>query len=204
MVLPFAGVVLVLAILPGPTTAVVMRQALRSGRRGALATTAGGQTALLLWAVAAAFGLSALVAASQVAYHTLRIIGALVLVGLGLLSLLRSRRTVPHGDDGPMARVPTSGWRGYRIGLVTDLANPKAAVFAMSFLPQFVPPGAPVLGTTLLLGPVWVAVDATWYVILLSLVVRSRRLLDRSRGRLERASGLVLIGLGLRVALERR
>ena len=100
--------------------------------------------------------------------------------------------------------MPPSGWRGYRIGLVTDLANPKAAVCALSFLPQVVPPGAPVLGTTLLRGLVRVAVDATWSVILLSLVVRGRRLLDRSRGLMERASGVVLIGLGLRVALERR
>ena len=87
---------------------------------------------------------------------------------------------------------------------MTDLVNPKAAVFAMSFPAPVRPPGCARARHDPLLGLVWAAMDATWHVILLSLVVRSRRLFDRSRGRLERASGVVLIGLGLRVALERR
>ncbi len=79
-------------------------------------------------------------------------------------------------------------------------------MFALSFLPQFVPSRAPVLATTLLLGVVWVAVDTTWYVLLTSLIARSRFALTRAplRRWLERVSGSVLIGLGVRVALQKR
>ncbi len=209
--LAFAGVALVLAMVPGPATAVMVRQGLRGGPRAALATTAGAQVALAFWSVAAAFGLSALVAASQAAYDALRITGAAVLVVLGASSLLRSRGPGPVREDGRgqeagpgSERVP--GWRAFRVGVATDLANPKAAVFALSFLPQFVPAGAPVLATTLLLGLVWVAVDAAWYAVLTLLLARSRAVFARARvrRRLERVSGAVLIGLGVRVALQRR
>ncbi len=210
ILLPFAAAAFVLAIVPGPTTAVMMRQTLRSGRQAALATILGSQTGLLFWSGATAFGLSAVVAASQVAYDVMRVIGALVLVALGVQSLLRSRRSGSAVD--PTAASPGqaprqwSRWGAFRIGLATELGNPKAAVFALSFLPQFVPSRAPVLATTLLLGVVWVAVDTTWYVLLTSLIARSRFALTRAplRRWLERVSGSVLIGLGVRVALQKR
>ncbi len=86
--------------------------------------------------------------------------GAAVLLALGIASLRRA------GRDGALealvsgARPPASPWRGFATGIATDLANPKIAVFALAFLPQFVPAGAPVLSTTLVLGAVWVLVDA--------------------------------------------
>ena len=89
---------------------------------------------------------------------------------------------------------------------MTILANPKAAVFAASFLPQFVPAHAPMLPTLLLLSLTWVVMDTGWWVTLAWAVQRAQRVLTRPsvRQRLEQASGALLIGLGIRLALEHR
>lgn len=92
----------------------------------------------------AAFGLTALPAASQIAYDIMRIVGAVVLVVFGVQTLRNARRHKGAGaaDDGWQG-TRKSGRASYRDGLLLNLANPKAAIFAMSFLPQFVPAGAP-------------------------------------------------------------
>jgi threonine/homoserine/homoserine lactone efflux protein len=208
--LAFAGAAILLAMVPGPNTAVIFRQALRGGRSAAWAATAGIECGLLFWAVATAFGLSALVAASQVAYDVLRVAGAVVLLGLGAQALWRACRRAP--DEAPPAPeaeppgAPAGGWRSGWTGFVTTLANPKAAVFAVSFLPQFVPSGAPVRATLLMLAVVWVVVDGAWYVALSWALGRAKTVFARSQVRrwLEGISGGVLIGLGVRLALEQR
>jgi threonine/homoserine/homoserine lactone efflux protein len=198
----FALVWLPIAMVPGPTTAVVLRQTLRSGRGSAFAATVANQVGLLFWAVAATVGLSSLVAASQVAYDAIRIAGAAVLVALGLQSLLtaraRSLDPAPRSDR-------ASRLRGFQVGLVNIFANPKAAAFVFAFLPQFVPHGAPILPSLLALSLVMVVVDTAWYVLLAWLVSLARRVLTRPRvrQRMEQASGLVMMGFGIRLAVER-
>jgi threonine/homoserine/homoserine lactone efflux protein len=206
--LAFAGAALLLAMVPGPSTAVVIQQTLRSGRGAAFAATVANEVGLLFWALTASLGLSVLIAASQVAYDALRAGGAAVLVVLGVQSILHARH-IGKGDEpiALQAAVPAaSRRRAFRIGLLTILANPKAAIFAASFLPQFVPPHTPVLPIMLLLSVIWVVMDASWYVVLSWSVSRVRRFLLRPvvRRRLEQISGLVLIGFGLRVALGQR
>jgi threonine/homoserine/homoserine lactone efflux protein len=94
---------------------------------------------------------------------------------------------------------------GFRVGLVTILANPKAAAFVFALLPQFVPRGAPALPSLLALTAVMVAVDTGWYVLLAWCVALARRVLSRPRvrQRMEQLSGLVMIGLGVRLAVQR-
>ncbi len=213
-VLPgFVVAVALLAMVPGPATALVIRQTIRDGRRTALLTTAGNEVGLLGWAIASAVGLAALVAASQVAYDAIRIAGAVVLIGLGLQSLLEHRRgrvDPAFGEAGvqPAPAPPGRGRRlaAFRIGLLSNLANPKAAVFAFSFYPQFIPRGAPVLTTTLLLAAIQLVVDTAWYVLVAWLVNRARAFMRSAavRRRLERLTGLVLLGLGARLAVEHR
>jgi len=207
----FAGAALLLAMAPGPSTALVLRQTLRGGRRLAFVTTLGNATGLLTWSVAAAFGLSALVAASRIAYDAIKIAGAVVLVALGVQSLLRAHRDKVADTVGIVVEeaVPPSGgprWAAFRIGLVTNLANPKAAVFAVSFLPQFVPPHAPVLATILLLTVIRVIVSVCWYTVVAWLVNRARMTFSRHgvRRRLEQVSGILLVSFGLRLAIEHR
>ncbi len=180
-----------LAMVPGVGTAMLVRQSVRGGRRAALATVAGLETGVALWAIAAGLGLSVLLVASEVAYQALRVAGVAVLLWFGIRALFgRHRRPADSGGRGG----------GFRSGLLVNLANPKLAVFAVSFLPQFVPPGA---GHLALLGlaALWVVVDTVWYLLIASVLTRAVGLL-RDSTLVERLSGVVLIGLGVRLAIE--
>lgn len=184
-----------LAMVPGVGTAMLLRQSARGGRRAAVATVAGMEVGVAVWAVAAALGLSVLLVASEVAYQVMRVAGVVVLVGFGVKALLaRGER-----ED---TVAPTSG-SGFRAGLLVNLANPKLAVFAVSFLPQFVAPGA---GRWVLvaLAAAWVLVDTAWYLLILALLTRLTALLSRPRVRtaLERVSGVALVGLGVKLAVD--
>ncbi|MBW4718924.1 LysE family translocator [Saccharothrix obliqua] len=191
----FVAASFLIALSPGPGTALVLRQSVRS-RASALAAVLGMEAAVAVWAVAAALGLSVLVTASEVAYHGLRIVGALFLVYLGVKAI--------RSASAPLPAAPPAG-RAFRAGLVVNLANPKLGVFAISFLPQFLPPSAG-RGALLLFALVWVAVDTAWYLVLVGALDRVRGTLVRPRVRrlLERVSGGVLVALGLRLALDTR
>jgi threonine/homoserine/homoserine lactone efflux protein len=207
--LAFAGAALLLAIAPGPATAVLLRQTIRHGRARGFATVAGIEAGVFFWAATAAVGLTALLAASEIAYTLLRIAGAVTLILLGVQAILRSRQSNALSDDATMSAPeidPGSPHAAFRSGLVTNLANPKAGVFAVSFLPQFIPHGAPVLATGLLLAVVWVACDCAWYMSLTTAISAARDLFARPslRHRIERFTGLALIGFGVRLAAESR
>jgi threonine/homoserine/homoserine lactone efflux protein len=188
---------------------MILRQSMGSGRRAGAATVLGNETGVLLWGLAAAFGVSALLLASRLAYDTMRIVGAGVLVYLGLRTLWQARRGHRTAEGRPAAeeaRQRGSLWRCYRLGVLTNVANPKAGVFAVSFLPQFVPEGAPVFAMLMLLSLMWVLIDAVWYFGVLWLSDRAKRVFERPSARrgLERVSGVVLVGLGIRLAAESR
>lgn len=176
----------VLALVPGVGTAMLVRQSVRGGRRAAYATVAGLQTGVALWAVAAGLGLSVLLVANEIAYQVLRVVGVGVLLVFGFRALFGRHRE-------PTA--PRTGG-GFRAGLLVNLANPKLAVFAISFLPQF---GAG-RDELLLLAALWVVIDTVWYLIIATLLTKAIRWLRNNW--VERLSGAVLIGLGIRLATE--
>jgi threonine/homoserine/homoserine lactone efflux protein len=196
--LTFLPVALLLTITPGAGTAMVVRSAVRGGQRRATATIVGNSIGVLAWAGFAAVGLAALVATSAEAFTAVKLVGAVVLLVLGLQSL-RGRRAAA-------ARVAPAGGAPLRDGLVTSLANPKLAVFFAALFPQFVPAGASVLECALLMAAMVVAFDLVWYSTLAYLVARARRAFVEGPwlARVERVTGAVLVGLGLRLALERR
>jgi threonine/homoserine/homoserine lactone efflux protein len=198
MLWTFVGVAALMTITPGPGTAMVVRSALRGGWRSGVLTVAGNSVGVVAWALLSVLGISALVAASEVAFLVLKLVGAAVLVWLGVQSLRRAGRE-QEPSAGPVPR------RAFRDGVVTSLANPKLAVFFVALLPQFAGSGAEVLPTTLLMAGLIVTFDFAWYTSLAVLVTRAKRGVVRSSiGRvLERATGTVLIALGLRVAIER-
>ncbi|HEX3791086.1 MAG TPA: LysE family translocator [Pseudonocardiaceae bacterium] len=193
------------AMVPGPSMALVIRRGAVGGARGTLPVILGMEVGLFAWAVATAVGVSALVKASELAYTGLRIAGAIVLITLGVQAWLGSRHIT---EDQPFDESAAAGgrrWRPAVSGLLTNLANPKIAVFAFAFYPQFIPLGATVLTTTLLLGAVQVVVDASWFLLVATFIGRARKFFSRAkiRRRLERTTGTVLIGLGAGLALER-
>jgi threonine/homoserine/homoserine lactone efflux protein len=191
----FAPVAALLTITPGAGTAMVVRSAARGGRRDALLTTIGNSVGVLAWAGFAAVGIAAVVAASAEAFTVVKLIGAVVLVVLGVQSL-RGHRSSEHA-------APTAPLRD---GLVTSIANPKLAVFFAALFPQFVPDGAPVLPSALLMAATIVTFDLVWYSTLAYLVARAKRAFVEGPWlrRFERVTGAVLVGLGVRLALERR
>ncbi|MDN3356291.1 LysE family translocator [Actinomadura sp. DC4] len=203
--LAFVGAAAVVALVPGPSTAIIVRQSVTEGRRAGVAAMLGNECGVVLWGLAAALGLSALLLASTIAYDAMRIAGAVFLLTLGARALWRSRRPAAVAFDEPPSRTG-SAWRAFRVGLLTNVANPKAGVFAVSFLPQFVPAGASVLPVLVALSLVWALIDAVWYLTLIWLAGRAGRALGRPsvRRRLEQVSGVVLVGLGLRLAAESR
>jgi threonine/homoserine/homoserine lactone efflux protein len=174
---------------------MVVRSAARGGRRHALLTTIGNSVGVLAWGCFAAVGIAALVATSAEAFAAVKLVGAVVLIVLGVQSL-RGHRSAAHA-------APTAPLRD---GFVTSLANPKLAVFFAALFPQFVPAGAPVLPAALLMAATIVAFDLVWYSTLAYLVARAKRAFVEGPWlrRFERVTGAVLVGLGVRLALERR
>ena len=194
----FAPVAALLTVTPGAATALVVRSAATGGQRRALATTVGNSVGVLAWGCFAAMGVAAVVAASAEAFTAVKLVGAVVLVVLGLQSLRGHRE---HG-----ARPAPARGAPLRDGLVTSLANPKLAVFFVALFPQFVPAGAPVLPSALLMVTMIVGFDLVWYSALAYLVARARRAFVEGPwlARAQRLTGAVLVGLGVRLAFERR
>jgi threonine/homoserine/homoserine lactone efflux protein len=209
----FLGACTLIAASPGPSTVLIIKQSLHSRRSGFL-TVLGNETGVFTWGVVAAFGLSALLTASEMAYDVMRVVGAVVLIGFGVQALRQARRTRGSGEQGSGKQgsgeqgdwevAEKSGWASYRGGLLLNLANPKAAVFALSFLPQFVPEGAPHLPTMIGLAALWAVYEVGYYSLYVWFVGRLKAVLSRTgvRRRLEQVSGGVLLLLGVRMALE--
>jgi threonine/homoserine/homoserine lactone efflux protein len=198
----FLGIVTLLTITPGADMAMVARSVFTGGRRDAFATTLGISAGCLVWAFASAVGVAAVLAASQTAYDALRLVGAAYLVWLGVQSLLAARRGVaaPEEATGPRRSSP------FRQGLLTNLFNPKIAVFYSTFLPQFIAPGDPALLLSLALAGVHIAIGIAWLSLYAWLLDRAVAAFKGSRLRrtLDAITGTVLVGLGLRLAAERR
>ena len=216
-VLTFTLAAVLIVLLPGPDTLVVLRSLLRHGRARAALTVVGVLTGLAVWVSAAALGLSALLRASENGYTALRIAGAVYLVWLGVVSL-RARRSEAasplvslgvEGVDVDTDLEPASSDRrvylsGFGAGLATDLLNPKVGVFFVTFLPGFVPHGEPIGLVSVLLGAIFIALTAAYFAVLLVLAGRVTGWMNdpRIRRRLDRATGVILIGFGIRLAVE--
>jgi threonine/homoserine/homoserine lactone efflux protein len=198
MLWAFLPIAVLVTLTPGAGTANVIRSALRGGWRSGVLTIAGNSVGVIVWGLLSVLGVSALIAASEVAFLVLKITGACVLVWLGVQSLRHAGR--------PVDAVPRAGRRPFVDGLITSTANPKLAIFFIALFPQFVGDRGSVLPTTLLMVALVVALDFVWYTALAVLVSRARDAYSGSRlsRRVERLTGVVLIGLGARVALEQR
>ena len=201
--LVFLGVITLLTITPGADMAMVSRSVFMGGRRAAFATTLGIAAGCMVWALASAAGLAAVLAASETAYDALRLVGAAYLVWLGAQSLIAAWRG--YAGEAALERA-TIGGRGspFRQGLLTNLFNPKIALFYTTFLPQFIGPGDPVLLLSVAMATVHIGLGLLWlsaYAWLLDRAIEAFRG-SRLRRALDTLTGVVLVGLGIRVAAD--
>ncbi len=205
----FAIAATLLILAPGPDNMLVLRNSLRGGRQTGLWTAAGTVTGLLSWAVAAALGVSTLLAASRVGYDGLRLVGGAYLIWLGIVTLRRRNPGgATAGSDGNETVSPSNGRarRAYFNGLISNACNPKVGVFFVAFLPAMMPAGVSVRAFSLVLGAWFAAETALWLAALVWIAERAREWWQRPRWqwRLEQVTGVVLIGFGVRLATERR
>jgi threonine/homoserine/homoserine lactone efflux protein len=203
----FLGVSILVIITPGQDTALTIRNTLVGGRESGVSTAAGVASGQFIWTVATSAGLAALLVASEPVFTALKFAGAAYLIFLGGQALYAALR--PQGGDAKGNVVLPHGLgriAAYRQGVLSNLGNPKMAVFFSSLLPQFISPGHASFGTLLMLGLVFNAMTLTWLTGYALLVRRVGDVLrrDRVRRSMEAVTGLVLVGLGLRLATERR
>ncbi len=205
----FSGLAAVLTLIPGADTALVTRNTLSGGRPAAFFTTLGICCGLSFHATASALGLSAILRISALAYTVVKVAGALYLIYLGILSLrgMGNRNTAQLGTAEPCRASNEHGvLRAFRQGLITNLLNPKVALFYLTILPQFVSPRGSVLLQSLLLASIHIAMGLVWLSLYAYFLSGFSGVMNQPsvRRTLERITGALLVGLGLRLAWERR
>lgn len=202
--LGLAGVILLAAMSPGPDFVIVLRSVLSGGRRAGMGCAAGIASGVLVWAVVTSIGVAGLLAASAVAFTVVKLVGAAYLVLLGLQSLLAARRGGYGQAVGPeVEQARRSAFAAYRQGLLTNLFNPKVAVFFLALLPQFLPQNATVTETAVL-AAVATLTTLVWFVVLANVVTALRRFLTASKVRrtIDAVMGTLLVGIGVRIAVS--
>jgi threonine/homoserine/homoserine lactone efflux protein len=193
----FAAASLALLAVPGPAVIYLVTRSVTQGRAAGLVSVLGVETATFAYAIAAAAGLTGLVAASETGFTIVRFAGAAYLVYLGV------RRLLERGDVA--AAAPAAGSRLFLRGLLVQLLNPKIAVFFLAFLPQFVDPDrGSVVAQSLVLGTLFtvLAILGDGAYVLAADAVSGRLRGGRAMRRLARVSGGVYIGLGVTAALS--
>jgi threonine/homoserine/homoserine lactone efflux protein len=197
--LAFLAVSLVVICTPGQDTALTIRNTLRGGRRGGFETALGVSAGQVVWALAASTGLAALLAASEPAFQALKLAGAAYLVLLGLQALRDAVRGV---SANPGAAPSSRGGKATRQGLISNLGNPKMAVFFAGLLPQF----ASSFVAMLSLGTLFAALTLGWLILYSLAISRARDALARPRIRraLDAVTGTALVAVGLRLAADDR
>ena len=201
----FFAVAVVVIVTPGQDTALTIKNTLAGGRRGGVLTALGVVSGQMTWALAASVGLAGLLVASEPAFLALKLAGAAYLVYLGGHALVNAARGGGHRAPVPRAPAPSSP-AAYRQGVVSNLGNPKTAVFFTSLLPQFVPTAQASFAVLLGLGVLFASMTLVWLVGYAVAVAKARTVLGRPpvRRLLDAVTGAVLVGLGLRLAAQSR
>ncbi|ROL90682.1 LysE family translocator [Pseudomonas protegens] len=199
--LAFTFAATLLTLTPGLDTALVLRTATVEGKQQALRAALGINAGCLLWGAAVAFGLGALIAVSELAFNLLKYCGAAYLAWLGLNMLLRPRRAfAPAGT----AEKPGANW--FLKGMLGNVLNPKVGVFYVSFLPQFIPQGQPLVLWTFGLVSIHVVLGLIWSLLLIGATRSLSGVLQREKviQWMDRTTGMIFVLFAARLALSRR
>ena len=209
-VLTFTGIAAILTLTPGADTMLVMRNVLARGQRAGILTTVGICSGLFFHATLSALGLSLILVRSAAVFDIVKLTGACYLIFLGSQSL---RRALHHGaskfpgtHESIVIKQKKESWRSIVEGLLTNVLNPKVAIFYLAFLPQFISPGDRVFAKSVMLAGIHFTLGIIWLSLVTLFLGRMRALLSRPRirGAIEATTGTILIAFGVRLAMERR
>ena len=191
---------IILSVTPGPDTFYILGRAISQGTTSSIASVLGISTGVLIHTIAATIGLSTILATSALAFNIIKLAGAAYLIYLGITLILASKNTeVSSKDDLP----PSNFWKIYGQGVITNILNPKVALFFLSFLPQFIDPNHGNTASFVFLGLVYVFICTIWYLVFagfstaIAIAFKKNPLWIRT---INKISGAIFIGLGLNLA----
>ena len=192
-----------LILLPGPDTAIVTKNTLAGGSTKGIHTLLGTTCALLIHTLAAVAGLSAIIVKSAVLFSFFKYAGALYLVYLGVKSILSLRKSSLTEELSQDNKYKNKSY--FKQGFLTNILNPKVAVFFLTFLPQFVNTGSDPLAPFLLMGITYAVLTAVWFLLYIFLIDQISTFMKKPNTTkvLEALTGTVLIGFGIKLAFEK-
>lgn len=191
-----------LVMVPGQGVAMVLRQSIVGGPKAAFFSSIGNCVGILTWSVASAIGLSAIFNESETAYSILKWVGVIFLTIISLQTFLSLRKEFGRFD---LDRTVTASiWGSFRLGLITNLTNPKAAVFAVAFIPAYIPQQVSLSFGIILLGAIWATISILWNISLIWSVKKSSEYIQKPivRRGLTAISAIGILGLAIGLALS--
>jgi RhtB (resistance to homoserine/threonine) family protein len=193
-----------LVMLPGPDTGLATNNTIRYGRSGGIRTVLGITSGLFIHTTAAALGLSAIIVKSSFLFSVFKYVGALYLINLGVLAIWSIRKNQIDRNTNTIATVNNSS-SCFRQGFLTNLLNPKVAVFFLTFLPQFVVPDRNILLQFLIMGGIYIILTLLWFMIYVYLISYISEWMKKpsTQHLIQGVTGAVLIGFGIKLALEK-
>lgn len=196
---------ILLIILPGPDTAIATKNTLAAGRAGGFKTIFGTFCAILIHTIAAVVGLSAIIVKSAFLFTVFKYVGAVYLVYLGVKTIWAIKNKKTTKQDEIVSTNKYGNQSHFKQGFLTNMLNPKVAVFFLTFLPQFVDPGTSTIGPFLLMGLTYAILTAIWFVLYIYLVDQISAFMKKPRTTtvIESITGAVLIGFGVKLAFEK-
>lgn len=201
----FVLMCILLIILPGPDTAIVTKNTLTVGRLGGLKTALGSCCGLIIHTSAAVLGLSAIIVKSALLFSFFKYVGAVYLIYLGVKTLwsLRTQKEATTDDDNGLKQLDNKSC--FKQGFLTNILNPKVAVFFLTFLPQFVDQGNDTFIPFLIMGITYTILTVIWFLLYVYLITQISAFMKKPKSQniIEGLTGSILIGFGIKLALEK-
>lgn len=191
-----------LVMVPGQGVAMVLRQSIIGGPKAALLSSIGNCLGIMIWSVSSAVGLSAIFTESETAYLILKWTGVIFLTLISAQTFYSLRKEFGKFDLG--SKIQISDWGSFRLGLVTNLTNAKAAVYAVAFIPAFIPQKSSLAIGIITLGTVWAIISIVWNIGLIWTVKKSSIYIQKPQVRrvLTATSAIGILGIAISLAVS--
>ncbi|GED29658.1 LysE family translocator [Brevibacillus centrosporus] len=199
----FVVMSILLIILPGPDTGLATQNTIAHGKKGGFQTVFGITTGLVFHTLAAVFGLSAILVKSAVLFSVFKYVGAVYLIYLGLTSIWALKKNKGTEQEEQQGKYKHKS--PFRQGLLTNLLNPKVAVFFLTFLPQFLSAGTKPFLQFLLMGATYTMLTILWFILYVSFINYIRNWMKKpsTQRAIQGISGFVLVAFGIKLAFEK-